>query len=112
MHRVQHRDARCLKAVRVLDLHSLLNSLHWSRAGLDELCMCLKMCPGVCSLNLGEMLTCPRGGVDCVIQTIELGLTGLAMDGICPGYSPRLCPCPSLHSGSEKQQSPHAAHVA
>ena len=84
MHRVQHRDARCLKAVRVLDLHSL----HWSRAGLDELCMCLKMCPGVCSLNLGEMLTCPRGGLDCVIRTIELGLTGLAMgfvEGIVHG---------------------------
>ena len=75
MHRVQHRDARCLKAVRVLDLHSL----HWSRAGLDELCICLKMCPGVCSLNLGEMLACPPGGVDCVIRAIEQGLTGLAM---------------------------------
>ena len=79
MHRVQHRvhhvDARCLKAVRVLDLHSL----HWSRAGLDELCICLKMCPGVCSLNLGEMLACPPGGVDCVIHAIEQGLTGLAM---------------------------------
>ena len=62
-----------MRDIRVL----LLRGAAWSSESQSALCDLLRVCPGVCSLNLGESFG--RISIKPLIEAIESGQNGLVM---------------------------------